>query len=252
MARLELHGLVVRHGSLTAVHGIDLAVDAGEVVALLGANGAGKSSTLDAVSGVVPVAAGEVRLRGERIDGSPSYRIARRGLVQVPEGRRIIGPLTVAENLDLGGHPVRSARRRAELAAQVAELFPELGPLLRRPGGLLSGGEQQMLAIGRALMADPSVLMLDEPSMGLAPVVVDRVLAAVRAVADRGLAVLMVEQNATAALSIADRAAVLEQGEITLTGPAAEVHDDPLVLRAFLGIEPDTPPDTPPALAHPR
>lgn len=237
MALLEVRGLVVRYGQLTAVHGIDVDVEEGEVAVLLGSNGAGKSSTLNALSGVVPAAEGSVTFRGTAITNRPPHVVARAGLVQVAEGRRIIAPLTVRENLELGAYPVRSRARRAELAAKVADLFPELGALADRPGGLLSGGEQQMLAFGRALMADPVAMMLDEPSMGLAPIVVDRVVDAIREIAAQGMSILMVEQNAAAALDLARTAYVLEQGEITLSGPADRVRDDPLVLRAFLGVE---------------
>ncbi|WP_250212647.1 ABC transporter ATP-binding protein [Acrocarpospora catenulata] len=240
MTLLEVNGLVVRYGRLTAVHGLDLTVAEGEVAILLGANGAGKSSTLGAISGVVPVAAGEVLFAGRRLSGRPPHVIARSGLVQVAEGRRIIGPLTVRENLELGGYAVRSARLRGERIRMVTDLFPELGPLADRPGGLLSGGEQQMLAIGRALMADPRLLMLDEPSMGLAPVVTDRVIDAVADIAARGTAILMVEQNVSAAFRVATTAHVMERGEITLSGPASEVAGSPHVLRAFLGTA-DTP-----------
>jgi branched-chain amino acid transport system ATP-binding protein len=237
VSSLDVEGLIVRYGQFTAVHGIDLHVDDGEVVVVLGANGAGKSSTLNALSGAVKPAAGTVTFDGAPIAGKPSHRVARRGLVQVPEGRHVIGPLSVQENLLLGAYGTRSKARRSEILASVFEMFPVLETRRDGPAGLLSGGEQQMLAFGRALMADPRMLLLDEPSMGLAPVMIDRVMEAVRAIAARGISILMVEQNATAAFAVASRAYVLEQGEVVLEGPAEKVADDPRVLQAFLGLD---------------
>lgn len=237
MSLLEVRGLVVRYGELTAVRNIDLDIAKGEVAVLLGSNGAGKSSILNAISGVVLCAEGRIIFDGRAIATMRPHAIVRAGLVQVPEGRRVVAPLTVLENLNLGGYPVRSRARRAELALLVRELFPELDKLADRPSGLLSGGEQQMLAFGRAMMADPVLLLLDEPSMGLAPIVVDRVIEAVHAIAETGVAILMVEQNAAAAFDVATTAHVLEQGEITISGPVEEVRTSPLVTRAFLGVE---------------
>jgi branched-chain amino acid transport system ATP-binding protein len=233
---LEVSQLVVRYGQVTAVHGIDLRVESGQVVALLGSNGAGKTSTLNAVSGALKPAGGQIRFDGTDITGRPAHRVSRGGLVQVPEGRRIIGPLTVEENLKLGAYHQRGARV-APLLSDVYELFPILHERRDKPGGLLSGGEQQMLAFGRALMSEPKTLLLDEPSMGLAPIIVDKIIESVALIAQRGLSILMVEQNALAAFELADYAYVLEQGEVILEGPVDQVKDDPLVLRAFLGIE---------------
>jgi branched-chain amino acid transport system ATP-binding protein len=246
MATLEVTGLEVRYGHLTAVAGIDLRLGDGEVAVVLGANGAGKSSTLNAVCGAVRPAAGRVRLDGDDITRLPAHRIAKLGLVQVPEGRRIIAPLSVEDNLLLGAYTLRGGRaRRDALLAGVYELFPILHERRERAGGVLSGGEQQMLAFGRALMADPKVLLLDEPSMGLSPAMVDTVMDAVAEIArTRVLSILMVEQNATAALAVASRAYVVEQGEVVLEGPSAAVADDPLVLRAFLGISDPATPET--------
>jgi branched-chain amino acid transport system ATP-binding protein len=237
MSALEVKGLVVRYGPVVAVHGIDLTLEEGQVAVVLGSNGAGKSSTLNAIGGAVPVASGEVSHHGTRVDGWPSHRVSRDGLVEVPEGRRIIGPLTVEENLLLGAHHVRSRTRRDELLESVYEMFGVLRTRKDGPGGLLSGGEQQMLAFGRALMAEPRTLLLDEPSMGLAPNSIDRVIEAVRGIAARGISILMVEQNANAAFAVASYVYVLEQGEVTLAGPADQVRGDPLVVRAFLGLE---------------
>jgi branched-chain amino acid transport system ATP-binding protein len=241
MSTLEVTGLTVHYGKLQAVAGIDLTLDEGEVVVVLGANGAGKSSSLNAISGALRPSGGTIRFQGDDITKKPSHKVARAGLVQVPEGRRIIAPLTVEDNLLLGGYTVRSKARREELLASIFELFPILKERRERAGGLLSGGEQQMLAFGRALMSDPSVLLLDEPSMGLSPAMVDVVMEAVADIARRGLSILMVEQNATAALAVASRAYVIEQGEIVLSGTAEGVAKDPRVLSAFLGIEVEAP-----------
>ncbi len=228
---------MVRYGHLTAVRGVSLDIEPGEVAVLLGSNGAGKSSILNAISGVVPKSGGTVRFKDTDVTRSRSHHVTRTGLVQVPEGRRVVAPLTVRENLELGAYPTRSRDRRKELWDRTHELFPELVALADRPSGLLSGGEQQMLAFGRAMMADPALLMLDEPSMGLAPIVVDRVIEAVRSIAATGISILMVEQNAEAAFEVATTAHVLEHGEITVSGPAATVRTSQLVMRAFLGVE---------------
>ena len=241
MSLLEVRGLQVRHGHIEAVRGIDIEVDAGEVVVMLGSNGAGKSSTLNAIAGAVS-SSGSVVFDGEDISRLAAPRIARRRLVLVPEGRHIIGPLTVHENLLLGAYGLRSAKRRQEILAMVLDLFPILATRSGNPGGLLSGGEQQMLAFGRALMADPKLLMLDEPSMGLAPVVVDQIMEKVSEISALGISILMVEQNAAASFDVASRAYVIEQGVVQLSGPVSELRDDPRVLEAFLGTPagPDT------------
>jgi len=237
MPALEVRGLVVRYGPVVAVRGVDLTLEEGQVAVVLGANGAGKTSTLNAVCGAVPIAEGEVIHHGRTITGWPSHRVSRGGLMEVPEGRRIIGPLTVEENLLLGAHHVRSRARREALLAEIYDMFPVLETRKHGPGGLLSGGEQQMLAFGRALMAEPRTLLLDEPSMGLAPSAIDRVIETVRAIAARGISILMVEQNANAAFEVASFVYVLEQGEVILAGKADEVKGHPLVVRAFLGLE---------------
>jgi branched-chain amino acid transport system ATP-binding protein len=234
---LEVSGLEVRYGALHAVRGIDLKLQVGQVAVVLGSNGAGKTSTMNAICGSLKPHAGTVRLDGRDITGKRSHVAAGLGLVQVPEGRHIIGPLSVEENLQLGAYRTRSRSRVRELLAEMYELFPILGERRHTAGGLLSGGEQQMLAFGRALMSEPKTLLLDEPSMGLAPIIVDKIIESVALIAQRGLSILMVEQNALAAFELADYAYVLEQGEVILEGPVDQVKDDPLVLRAFLGIE---------------
>jgi branched-chain amino acid transport system ATP-binding protein len=237
MASLEVHDLVVRYGHVTAVNDVSLSLGEGQVSVVLGSNGAGKTSTLNALSGALKPAGGRIVYKGQDITGWSSHRVSRAGLVQVPEGRRIIGPLTVEENLKLGAYNLRSKARLASLLAEVYEMFPILQERRDNAGGLLSGGEQQMLAFGRAYMAQPSILLLDEPSMGLAPIIVDRVIEAVDKIAQRGISILMVEQNAAAAFELGSYAYVLEHGELILDGPMDEVRNDPLVLRAFLGLE---------------
>jgi branched-chain amino acid transport system ATP-binding protein len=237
MSSLEVRGLVVRYGLLTAVDAIDLTVGEGEIVVVLGANGAGKSSTLAAICGATRPAAGSVVFDGADVTGRRPEQLLRRGLSLVPEGRHVIAPLSVEDNLLLGAHVMRAAARRRAILADVYDLFPILRDRRSTASGLLSGGEQQMLAFGRALMADPSMLLLDEPSMGLAPVMVDAVMQAVNDIAARGLSILMVEQNAAAAFDVAGRAMVLEQGQVVLEGPCDQIARDPMVLRAFLGLE---------------
>jgi len=237
MASLEVHDLVVRYGHVTAVRDVSLSLPEGQVAVVLGSNGAGKTSTLNALSGALKPAGGRIVYKGQDITGWSSHRVSRAGLVQVPEGRRIIGPLTVEENLKLGAYNLRSKARLAGLLREVYEMFPILEERRDSAGGLLSGGEQQMLAFGRAYMAQPSILLLDEPSMGLAPIIVDRVIEAVDQIAQRGISILMVEQNAAAAFELGSYAYVLEHGEVILDGPMDEVRNDPLVLRAFLGLE---------------
>jgi branched-chain amino acid transport system ATP-binding protein len=237
MSLLEIQDLAVHYGRIVAVRSLDLTLDEGEVVVVVGANGAGKSSLLNAVCGIVPLQDGRVRYQGQDITGWASHRVARAGLVQVPEGRKIFAPLSVEDNLFVGAYTVKDKERRAEILDSVYEMFPVLEERKHSAGGLLSGGEQQMLAFGRALMADPKLLLLDEPSMGLAPVMVDVVVEAIEKIAQRQLSILMVEQNAGAAFSVASRAYVLEHGNVVLEGPTEKISNDPLVLKAFLGIE---------------
>jgi branched-chain amino acid transport system ATP-binding protein len=231
---LEIADLHVRYATAEAVRGVSLSASPGRVTLVLGANGAGKTSTLRAAAGLVPVHAGRVTLDGRDVTGLAPHRIVRAGTVLVPEGRRVFAPLTVEENLVLGGYTV-SRERSAEALERVYGMFPILRERRGGPAGLLSGGEQQMLAFGRALMSSPRAIMLDEPSMGLAPTMVESVLEAVRAMADDGLSVLLVEQNAELGLEVADDVVAMARGEVVFSGPAGQARSHASVLRAFLG-----------------
>jgi branched-chain amino acid transport system ATP-binding protein len=232
---LSIENIKSAYGRIEALHGVTLHVDAGEIVTLIGANGAGKTTLMHAISGVQPITGGIIRYEGETIATLPAHARVGLGISQVPEGRQIFEPLSVKDNLLLGAWLHRAGDLRKELA-HVCALFPMLEAIWDMPAGALSGGQQQMLAIGRALMAKPRLLLLDEPSMGLAPNLVDQVLSAIRALKDDKLTILLVEQNARAALSIADRAYVMETGKITLSGSAAEIQSDRRVREAYLGI----------------
>ena len=234
MNLLEIRGLEVRYGGIRAVKGIDLEIAAGELVCLIGANGAGKSSTLRAVSGLAPIAPGSIRFGGRDLAGIPAFARARAGLVMVPEGRGVFAQLSVAENLAMGAY-ARADAGVASDRARVFELFPRLAERRRQTAGTLSGGEQQMLAIGRALMSRPRLLALDEPSMGLAPIAAQKILQVIRDINSTGVTVLLVEQNARSALALAHRAYVMESGEITLSGGARALLADPRVREAYLG-----------------
>ena len=232
---LSIENVTSAYGRIEVLHGVTLHVDAGEIVTLIGANGAGKTTLLHAISGVQPITGGAIRFEGEPIEKRPAHERVTLGISQVPEGRQLFAPLSVKDNLRLGAWSRRDADMEPELA-RVCALFPMLGAILEMPAGALSGGQQQMLAIGRALMAKPRLLLLDEPSMGLAPNMVDHVLTTIRALKDDSLTILLVEQNARAALAIADRAYVLETGRVTLSGTAAEIQADRRVREAYLGI----------------
>jgi branched-chain amino acid transport system ATP-binding protein len=232
---LELRRLTVRYGALTALRGIDLQVHAGELVTLLGANGAGKSTTLRAISRLVGAAAGQVLWRGADLAGVSTHRTVRLGIGHCPEGRRVLARQTVATNLELGAWLRRDRAAIAHDLERCYALFPRLADRRRQLAGNLSGGEQQMLAIARALMGRPTLLLLDEPSLGLAPKLVAEVMAALAALHTGGLSMLLVEQNATAALAIADRGVVLEGGSITLAGSAAELLADEGLRASYLG-----------------
>jgi branched-chain amino acid transport system ATP-binding protein len=230
---LDVRGLHVRYGDFHVVHGVSLTAAAGEIVALLGPNGAGKTTTLRAIHGIVPVAGGEVIYAGRRLDGvSPAARV-RLGLSLVPEGRELFPLMSVEEHLELG-YVAGRGRRLAEAREEVYALFPRLAERRRQAAGSLSGGEQQMLAIGRALMATPALLMLDEPSLGLAPRVVDQVYQTLEALNRRGLTLVLVEQHVHEALALAHRAYIMTGGQIVLHGPAAEVRQRPELRASYL------------------
>ena len=232
-AILEVRDLTVSYGAIGALKGVSLTLSEGEIVTLIGANGAGKTTTLRAIMGLVP-ASGEVRYRGETTRTTPTHRLVRNGLVLVPEGRIVFANLSVQENLEMGAY----ARRDGGLAAdfeRVFALFPRLKERRKQTAGTLSGGEQQMLAIGRALMSKPRVLLLDEPSLGLAPIVVHAIFEAIEEIHRNGVPVLLVEQNANAALRHSKRAYVLETGRVALEGTSAEVAANPKVKEAYLG-----------------
>jgi branched-chain amino acid transport system ATP-binding protein len=232
---LVLDKLAVAYGEIRAVKGIDVVVGKGELVCLIGANGAGKTTTLKGICGTQPVRSGTVRYDGEDITGMASFRLVRKGLVMVPEGRGVFGGLTIEENLGMGAY-IRSDRAGiAEDLARIYDLFPRLRERRRQTAGTLSGGEQQLLAIGRAMMARPRLLLLDEPSMGLAPLMVQKVFETVLAVAKSGVTILLIEQNAKLALEVSSRGYVMESGEITLEGDARALLRDPKVRAAYLG-----------------
>jgi branched-chain amino acid transport system ATP-binding protein len=230
---LDVKGLEVRYGGIRAVKGIDLAVREGELVCLIGANGAGKSSALKAICGL-HARGGKVTYAGQALEGLPVFELPRRGLVMVPEGRGVFAQLTVEENLAMGAYARKDADVQADFARQY-ESFPRLKERRNQTAGTLSGGEQQMLAIGRALMSRPKLLLLDEPSMGLAPLMVAKIFDIVREVAARGVTILLVEQNARLALELAHRGYVMESGNITLADEAKKLLADPKVRAAYLG-----------------
>jgi branched-chain amino acid transport system ATP-binding protein len=234
MSLLEVKGLEVHYGGIRAVKGVDLIVAEGELVCLIGANGAGKTSTLKAICGLLPSHSGSVRYAGQEISKTPLYELPRRGLVLVPEGRGVFPQLTVAENLAMGAY----ARPDANVARDLERmhgLFPRLAERRAQTAGTLSGGEQQMLAIGRALMSRPKLLLLDEPSMGLAPLMVAKILDIVREIARQGVTILLVEQNAKLALEIAGRGYVMESGVLALAADSKSLLADPRVREAYLG-----------------
>jgi len=232
---LSLEKLAVSYGGIKAVKGIDLSVDRGELVCLIGANGAGKTTTLKGICGLQPVSAGVVRYDGEDVTGRPAFELVRRGLAMVPEGRGVFGALTIEENLAMGAY-VRTDR--AGISADIERvyaLFPRLKERRRQTAGTLSGGEQQMLAMGRSLMSRPRLLLLDEPSMGLAPLMVQKVFETVLTVSKENVTILLIEQNAKLALEVAHRGYVMESGEITLSGASNALLGDPAVRAAYLG-----------------
>ena len=234
-ALLEISNLSLGYGKIAAVKEISLSVNEGQVVCLIGANGAGKTTTLRGLSGLLAPRGGEIRFAGEKIGGAKPHRIARAGLIHVPEGRQVFAEMTIADNLKMGGYLIADRALMKQRLEQVLDLFPRLRQRLTQLAGSLSGGEQQMLAIGRALMAEPRLLLLDEPSLGLAPLVVEEIFALIARLKKQGKTILVVEQNAQMALEIADHAYVLESGKMKLSGPASEVAANPMVLEAYLG-----------------
>ncbi len=234
---LALEDLQVAYGGIRAVRGINLLVDEGELVCLIGANGAGKSTTLRAICGLVPVAGGKVMYGGQDMTGTRSFELVRRGLVMVPEGRGIFGQLTIEENLAMGGYTRRDPAGIRQDTERVFELFPRLAERRKQTAGTLSGGEQQMVAMGRAIIAKPRLLLLDEPSMGLAPLMVEKVFEVVRMIAAEGVTILLIEQNAKLALETSHRGYVMESGELILAGQADQLLHDPKVREAYLGEE---------------
>ncbi|MCS6853633.1 MAG: ABC transporter ATP-binding protein [Elioraea sp.] len=232
---LAVEGVVAGYGGAPVLRGVSLSVAEGEIVAVLGANGVGKTTLNRTLSGLVPAADGAIRFLGERIDRLPPPAIVRRGLIHVPEGRRIFPNLSVRENLLLGAY-ARGRARRASNLERVFAIFPRLAERTRQLAGTLSGGEQQMLAIGRGLMAEPRLLVLDEPSLGLSPLLVEEMFKLIARIAADGLAVLLVEQNVVQSLALAARAYVLENGTVVMQGPAAELAADPALASAYLGL----------------
>jgi branched-chain amino acid transport system ATP-binding protein len=232
---LELKGVISGYGAIEALKGIDLRIDKGEIVTLIGANGAGKSTTLRSITGLVVPTAGEIVFEGTTLNGTPTHRITAMGISMVPEGRAIFANLTVLENLEMGAYLQTNKAKNAAELERVYTLFPRLKERHKQLGGTLSGGEQQMLAIGRALMARPRLLLLDEPSLGLAPLLVHTIFGAIDAINKEGTTILLVEQNANAALKHSHRAYVLETGTIVMEGPSSELAADPRVKEAYLG-----------------
>jgi branched-chain amino acid transport system ATP-binding protein len=232
---LEINDLQVAYGAIQALKGISLNLNEGEIVALIGGNGAGKSTTLNTVSGILRPTTGTIVFTGKMITNTPPQDIVSLGIIQIPEGRRIFSSMTVEENLEMGAYLQKSRTDKEAAMEAVFQRFPRLRERRRQVGGTLSGGEQQMLAIGRGLMARPRLLLLDEPSMGLSPILVEQIFDIIQDINHQGTSILLVEQNAQMALSIADRAYVLETGKIVLEGQADELLHDPMVIKAYLG-----------------
>jgi branched-chain amino acid transport system ATP-binding protein len=235
MALLELKDVHTYYGAIHALRGISMSIDEGEIITLIGSNGAGKSTTLRTISGLLKPRQGEITIRGERIDGIPPHIIVGLGVSQAPEGRHVFARMTVQENLEMGAFLRRDKAALPAAFERVYELFPRLRERTAQKAGTLSGGEQQMLAIGRALMAAPKILLLDEPSMGLAPILVEQIFAIIKTINEQGTTILLVEQNALMALGVADRGYILQTGEIVLTDSAAALAHNEAVRKAYLG-----------------
>ena len=234
-ALLEVKNIEVAYGKIIAVKDVSISVNKGEIVTLIGSNGAGKSTTLRTISGLMAPKSGEIHFNGQRIDGMPGHEVVGLGICHSPEGRRIFPRMTVLENLELGAFLRNDKAEIASDLERVLTLFPRLRERIAQRAGTLSGGEQQMLAVSRALMGKPTLLMLDEPSMGLAPVLVDMIFETISAIRDQGITILLIEQNASAALEIADRAYVLESGSVKMSGSAKDLRKDDQVTKAYLG-----------------
>jgi branched-chain amino acid transport system ATP-binding protein len=232
---LVVDDIALYYGNIAAVKGLSIQVNKGEIVTLIGSNGAGKSTTLRAISGLIKARSGTITFQGEKLNGKQGHEIVKAGICQSPEGRRIFPRMTVSENLDLGAFLRNDKDGIAADRARVLELFPRLADRISQKAGTMSGGEQQMLAVARALMGSPQLLLLDEPSMGLAPVLVDLIFDTIETIREQGTTVLVVEQNALAALRIADYAYVLESGVLKLEGPAAPMAEDDEIVSAYLG-----------------
>ena len=232
---LEIKDLNVFYGAVHAIKGISLNVEQGELVSLIGANGAGKTTTLHAISGLIPAASGTIELDGHNLQKTPPDKIISLGLAHVPEGRHVFARMTVEENLRMGAYIIRDAQKINENLEKVYSHFPRLKERRRQLAGTLSGGEQQMLATGRALMTDPSIVLMDEPSMGLSPLLVKEIFAIIQQLHESGITILLVEQNAKMALAVSDRAYVLETGKISMSGKASELAEDDRVRKAYLG-----------------
>ncbi|MBQ5824216.1 MAG: ABC transporter ATP-binding protein [Clostridia bacterium] len=235
MALLEINDLHVNYGMITALKGISFEVNEGEVIALIGANGAGKTTTLHALTGLIPAKSGSIKLAGKELTKTPAHKIVQMGMAHVPEGRRVFQQLSVLDNLKLGAFTRKDKANIAKDLQMVYERFPRLAERKNQIAGTLSGGEQQMLAMGRALMSKPKIVVMDEPSMGLSPILVSEIFDIITSIRKDGTTVLLVEQNAKKALSIADRAYVLETGNIVLSGKASDLINDESIKKAYLG-----------------
>ncbi len=232
---LNIQSLHVSYGAIHALKGISISLSEGEIVALIGANGAGKSTTLNAISGILKPNSGEVIFDNEEITQATTVEIVQKGIIQVPEGRKIFARMTVKENLEMGGYSLSNKDKLRENISRVFEIFPRLKERRKQLGGTLSGGEQQMLAMGRGLMADPRLLLLDEPSMGLAPLLVEQIFTTIARIKNEGVSILLVEQNAQMALAISDHAYVLETGKVVLEGSSNSLMENKMVKQAYLG-----------------